>query len=77
MVEKVDKYIKGNASIHLRRYFNMKNNSNRRKHFRDTLLIREMQRGLDEWVKGLRSIKETPETRSEGVVPHSETSDHS
>ncbi len=39
----------------------MQNNNYRRKHLRGSSPHQEMKQGLDNWVRGLRSIKQAPE----------------
>lgn len=38
----------------------MQNNNYRRKHLRGSSLHQEMKQGLDNWVRGLRSIERAP-----------------
>jgi hypothetical protein len=60
-----------------RRLFNLQNTRHQRTHVSDDAVHEKMQQGIDNWVKALRTIKESPERRNEDVISRNLTSDQS
>ncbi len=54
-----------------RKPYTIHNFNNRRKPFTDDSIHEKMQQGIDNWVKGLRSIKETPEISGKDTASQS------